>query len=158
MEKTRIGKGERSTLKGIEWFIEDQALWRSYDSAPRPPPCQYPPPLPSASCLSFSVFLCVAGRAYSTYGMGGRRRGAKSYRVRPRESLTNNTLLINPVPLPPPSPPPVLHPEKTVNLWPFVNIWRTLSNLLPPPTYRSRLISKPQRLATCNSHFGKINN
>ncbi len=33
---------------------------RSYDSAPRTPP----PPLPSANCLSFSVFLCVAGLAY----------------------------------------------------------------------------------------------
>jgi hypothetical protein len=33
-------------------FIEGQA--------PRPPL----PPLPSASCLSFSVFLYVAGRAY----------------------------------------------------------------------------------------------
>jgi hypothetical protein len=29
-----------------------------------------PPPLPSASCLSFSVFLCVAGRAYWRVGGG----------------------------------------------------------------------------------------
>jgi hypothetical protein len=38
-----------------------------YDSAPRLAPS---PPLPSATCLSFSVFLCVAGR--------GDGRGAKS--------------------------------------------------------------------------------
>jgi hypothetical protein len=43
----------------IERFIEGQAFLRSYDSAPRSPPL---PPLPSAACLSFSVFLCVAGR------------------------------------------------------------------------------------------------
>ncbi len=44
----------------FELFIEDQAFSPSYDLAPSPPL----PPLPSASCLSFSVFLCVAGRAY----------------------------------------------------------------------------------------------
>ena len=37
-----------------------QAFLQSYDSAPRPPP------LTSASCLSFSVFLCVAGPHYMT--------------------------------------------------------------------------------------------
>ncbi len=44
----------------IKWFIEDQAFLRSYDSAPPSPPF---PPLLSASCLSFSVFLSVAGLA-----------------------------------------------------------------------------------------------
>jgi len=39
-----------------------QAFLRSYDSAPHPPRC---PPLPPASCLSFSVFLCVAGEGPS---------------------------------------------------------------------------------------------
>ncbi len=34
----------------------------SYDLAPTPP--SPPLPLPWAACLSFSVFLCVAGRAY----------------------------------------------------------------------------------------------
>jgi hypothetical protein len=58
--------------EGIEWFIEDQAFLRSYDSAPRPPP---PLPLTEASCLSFSVFLCVAGLAYGRRGVG---RGAWS--------------------------------------------------------------------------------
>ncbi len=39
----------------VEWFIGDQAFSLSYDLAPLPDP-----PLPSASCLSFSVFLCFA--------------------------------------------------------------------------------------------------
>jgi hypothetical protein len=42
----------------IECFIESQAFWRE---SPRPP---LPPRLPSATCLSFSVFLCVAVRAF----------------------------------------------------------------------------------------------
>jgi hypothetical protein len=40
--------------ESIEWFIDDQA----FGSAPPPPPFE------SASCFSFSVFLCVAGSAY----------------------------------------------------------------------------------------------
>ncbi len=44
----------------IELFIEDQAFSLSYDLAP----------LPSDSCLSFSFFLCVAGRAYWREGEG----------------------------------------------------------------------------------------
>jgi len=57
------------------FYIEDQAFLRSYDSAPRSPP------LPSASCPSFSVFLCVAGQAYWRVrgGGGGCGRGAKLY-------------------------------------------------------------------------------
>jgi hypothetical protein len=47
-----------SAAWSTERFIEDQAFSPSYDLAP-----PLPPP-PSASCLSFSVFLCVAGRAY----------------------------------------------------------------------------------------------
>ncbi len=50
----------------IEWFIEGQAFLGSYASAPSSP-------LPSASCLSFSVFLCAAGRAY--LGERGREGG-----------------------------------------------------------------------------------
>ncbi len=41
--------------KSMEWFIEGQAFSPSSDLAPPSLP-------PSASCLSFSVFLCVAGR------------------------------------------------------------------------------------------------
>jgi hypothetical protein len=48
------------------WFIEDQAFWRSYDLASRPPPASL---CHKQGRLSFSVFLCVAGRAY---GQGGR--------------------------------------------------------------------------------------
>jgi hypothetical protein len=40
----------------------------------------YSPPLPSASCFSFSDFPCFAGRAYTDgRGGGGRWGGAKSY-------------------------------------------------------------------------------
>jgi hypothetical protein len=42
-------------------IVEDQSFLWLYYSAPRPPPS---PSLPSSSCLSFSVFLCVAGLAY----------------------------------------------------------------------------------------------
>jgi hypothetical protein len=54
-------KGKNSVIlaENIEWFIEDQAFSLSTDLAPPPPP----PTIPSVSFLSFSVFLCVAGRA-----------------------------------------------------------------------------------------------
>ncbi len=40
----------------------------------------HPPTLPSASCLSFSVFLCVARRAYRREGLGkGGREEAKAW-------------------------------------------------------------------------------
>ncbi len=60
--------------ESIEWFIENQTVLRSYDSAPRP----HPSPLPPASYLSF-LSLCVGGRAYwrDKGRVGG--RGAKSY-------------------------------------------------------------------------------
>ncbi len=61
------------------WMIyrEDQAFSPSYDLALPPPPA--PVLLPLASCLFFSIFLCVAGRAY-TDGRGRRGgRGAESY-------------------------------------------------------------------------------
>ncbi len=59
---------QRSFLPGcvrppesIEWFIEDQAVspssWLCSSTTP-------PSPLPSASCLPFSAFLCLAGQAY----------------------------------------------------------------------------------------------
>ncbi len=48
--------------ENIEWIVEDQA--------PRPPPSPYSPA--SASCLSFSVFLWVAGRAYLQESVGER--------------------------------------------------------------------------------------
>ncbi len=50
-----------------DWMIFRVPGLRSYDSA-TPTPF---PPLPSANCLSFSVFLCVAGRAYCRERGGG---------------------------------------------------------------------------------------
>ncbi len=47
-----------------EWFMEDQAFLQSYDLAPTPTP----PPFPSTSCHSLSVFLCAVGRAYCRPG------------------------------------------------------------------------------------------
>ncbi len=68
------GKGAES----IQWFMEDQVFLRSYDLAPR----------------SFSVFLCVAGRAYIDGGGRGRGRGlSRSQIIRPRESLALYKLL-----------------------------------------------------------------
>jgi hypothetical protein len=47
-------------LESIELFIEDQAFSPSYNLSPYPPP----PPIPSASCLSFScVSLCRRRRS-----------------------------------------------------------------------------------------------
>ncbi len=63
--------------ESIEWFIEYQGFLAVVRLSPSRPPY---PPLPSASSLSFSGFLCVAGRANwrERCGVGG-GRGAKSY-------------------------------------------------------------------------------
>jgi hypothetical protein len=53
-----------TTQRVLKKFIDDQVFLLSYDLAPTLPP------LPYASCLSFSVFLCVVGRA-SWRGEGG---------------------------------------------------------------------------------------
>ncbi len=56
----------------------------------------HPPPFPSAWCLSFSVFLCVADRAYWSErgrGGGGGGRGAKSYDCEKVWSSKNHTIL-----------------------------------------------------------------
>jgi hypothetical protein len=60
-------QAEGDQAESIEWTIEDQAFSQPYDLTPNPPP------LPSASCLSFSVFLCVAGPAYRRQWGGGWR-------------------------------------------------------------------------------------
>ncbi len=60
-------------LERIEWFMEEQASLRCMIRLLARPL----PPLPSATCLSFSVFLC--GRAYCRErGVPG-GRGAESY-------------------------------------------------------------------------------
>ncbi len=63
----------------VELFIEDQAFLRSYDLAPAHP---HPLPHPSARGLSFSVFLCVAGRAFWRDMGGG---GVLSYHTTARK-------------------------------------------------------------------------
>jgi hypothetical protein len=53
-------------------------------------PC---PPLPSVSCLSFSVFLCDAGRAYWEERLEGGGGGAKSsYDCETWSSINNSVL------------------------------------------------------------------
>ncbi len=68
----------------IEWFIEDQAFLRSYDSAPFPPSTL---PFSSARCLSFSVLMRIAGRAYWRERGDGGRGWARSQIIRSRKSL-----------------------------------------------------------------------
>ncbi len=51
------------------------------------------PTIPSASCLSFSVFLCGAGRVYWLGGMGWDGRGAKSYDGEKAWSSINHSIL-----------------------------------------------------------------
>ncbi len=63
--------------RSIEWFIENQAFFWSYDSAPHPP---LPPHLTAASCLSYSVFVYNDGRAYwRERGEGVGRHGAYNH-------------------------------------------------------------------------------
>ncbi len=62
---------------GSKRFIEDQVLLQSYDLAP--------PPLRSASCLSFSVYLYVE---HSDGGGGGEGKG-RSQIIRKRESWSS---------------------------------------------------------------------
>jgi hypothetical protein len=55
--QTQIFSHAASAPKSIYCTIEDQAFSLSYVLAPSSP-------LPPVSCLSFSVFLCVAGQAH----------------------------------------------------------------------------------------------
>ncbi len=66
----------RSILQGLQ----GQVVW--FVSSPTP----FLPLNPPESCLFFSVFLCVAGRAYWPEGGGGRGWG-RSQSIRRRESL-----------------------------------------------------------------------
>ncbi len=66
--------------ESIEWFIEAQAFLRSDDSAPHPPSF---PPYP-VSCISFSVYMCVAVELTDGRGVRG---WARSQIIRPQESL-----------------------------------------------------------------------
>ncbi len=71
---------EYSKPGSIEWFIEDQTFCSRLLAHP------LHPTLPAAVCLSLSVFLCVAGRAYwEGWGEGG--GGGKSQVIRQRENM-----------------------------------------------------------------------
>ncbi len=74
--------------ESIELFVEDQAFLPSNDWLLPPSP-----PLPSASCLSFLVFLCVASRFY-WWESGG---GAKSYDIEISWSSIYHSILSNTV-------------------------------------------------------------
>jgi len=76
-----------STYRMIYWGPSFLAvLW--FGSTPTPHP-----PLPSASYLSFSVFLCVAGRAHwPERGEGVHGRAAKSYEREKACSSINHSL------------------------------------------------------------------
>ncbi len=68
--------------ENIEWCIEEQAFSLSYDLAPPPPP----PNLPSATCLSFCLPVCL--RSSLLTGMGEMGRGwERSQIIRRRISL-----------------------------------------------------------------------
>ncbi len=92
--------------ESIEWVIEDQAFLRSYYLGHTP--------LPSSSCLSFSVFLWVAGRVFwrerSWWGEWG---GAKQYKK--VWSPINHLILsaFNPTLHSPPPPPTKLNWHRT---------------------------------------------
>ncbi len=62
-------------------------MW-SYDSAPWLPPYPLPPSLPCKLSLSFSVILCVTGRAYWRERESG-KGWARSQTIRPPESVVD---------------------------------------------------------------------
>jgi hypothetical protein len=80
-----IEKGPHT--ESIKWFIKDRVFSLSYDLAPPPNPA--PSPV-SKLCLSFSVFLCVAGRDY-WWGRGG-GGGAITYEGETAWSSTNHSI------------------------------------------------------------------
>ncbi len=91
--KVRKQFTERRTGKRrLEWFTEDQASSPSYDLAPPPPPSPV-----IKLCLSFSFFLCVAGRVY---WREGERGWGRSQILRRAESVVLYKSLIFSVLLP----------------------------------------------------------
>ncbi len=75
--------------ESIEWFIEDQVLKWSYDSAPHPPPS----PSLLAAGVSVSLSSCVSTCPTYWWEMGGGGHGAKSYdREEAWSSKSFNTL------------------------------------------------------------------
>ncbi len=75
----------RSEPESIEWIIEPSfftVVWSGFSF----------PPLPSATCLCFSVFLCAPGQATDREGWGGGGGVVRSYIIRGQESLVLYTL------------------------------------------------------------------
>jgi hypothetical protein len=75
----------RLSPESIEWFIEDQAFLRSYDSAPRPPHYLLSP-VSRQQVASLSQSSCVSP-VELTDGKGGERGWAWSWIKLPQESL-----------------------------------------------------------------------
>ncbi len=76
-------KGTKFSCLRMIWMI------RLHASSP-------PPPLSSAKCLSFSVFLCVAGptnQVTTGEGKGGGARGAESYDRKKTWASINRSIL-----------------------------------------------------------------
>ncbi len=89
--------------ESIEWFKEDHAFYRSYTFGSSSPS----PLFMSASCLSFSVFMCFGGGAY-WWERGGKGL-ERSQIIQRRESLVlyNSFIIIwfgSFLTPPPPSP------------------------------------------------------
>ncbi len=77
--------------ESFECLKEDQAFSSLYDLAPHPHP---PSPLLFASCLPFSVFLCIAAcRAYWQEWGGGGGGGARSFDGEKAWSAINHSIL-----------------------------------------------------------------
>ncbi len=68
------------------------------------------PPLPSVSCLSFSVFLCVAGWAYLRESNGDSGGGAKSYDSKKAWSSISHSILFE-------DGGRILNPQKKTKIW-----------------------------------------
>ncbi len=77
--------------ESIKWYIKEYASFRSYDSAPRPPPFHL---LSSQQEVLLSVLLCVAGRPYwRERGEEGCKRRANHKTARKRGPLWNYSIL-----------------------------------------------------------------
>jgi hypothetical protein len=120
-------------IESIKWFIEDQAFLR--------PPCDYwlgssptlSLPVSSETCLSFSVFLCVAGQA----------RVGEEVGVEPNQTTTRKPgplkIIQYSLPFSQDTLPRFNPPQKHWgNVTAYLGLWFTLPQLfrhppLPPP-------------------------
>ncbi len=93
--------------ESIEFFIEDHDFSSLYVLAP--------PPLPSSSCLSFTFFLCVAGRAY------WRERGVGRVGEEPNHTRNSDPLYTSQYSLT-----PTLRPQRRLCRKPWLNVPKTV--------------------------------